>query len=134
MDRALVLNGKNPTVVAPGMVFNVCVALSEIPLADAPPRSKASMAKLQNYAIVLGEARWAVMLDVAQGPCGGIFFSRSFARYGACMFDTECRVGAAFVCDRVGRVECSCVVECRFFAAPDAAPLLPQHAHVRIRN
>jgi nucleosome binding factor SPN SPT16 subunit len=55
-EKHLVISSKNAAVVEAGMVFNVCVGLSELPLTDAPRGGKAAdaaMAKLKSYALLL---------------------------------------------------------------------------------
>jgi len=55
-EKHLVISGKNGAVVEAGMVFNVCVGLSELPLSDPPRGAKAAdaaMAKLKSYALLL---------------------------------------------------------------------------------
>jgi nucleosome binding factor SPN SPT16 subunit len=52
-DAYLAINGKNQTVVEPGMVFTVLVAVGNVPIPDAKPKS--AQGKLKQYSVVLGD-------------------------------------------------------------------------------
>ena len=52
-DKFLTLNIKNEAVITEGMVFNVSVCLSDIPLEDRHPVASAAVNKLQSYAVAL---------------------------------------------------------------------------------
>ena len=54
-DKYCVLNSKNTAVIAPGMVFGVSMALTDIPLSDVPPTAAKTMGKLTSYSLLLAD-------------------------------------------------------------------------------
>ena len=74
-DKALVISGKNTTTIAPGMVFNVCLSVSELPATGKAAAAAKTYALLLANTVIVGPEGATVVTDKLPADRAQIVYS-----------------------------------------------------------